>query len=197
MNRFKIERSDQMKDAELIILLEKSPEKARAALVNEYRNYVYAVVLSKLKGNAALEEIEDCVNDALVEILESISGYSGKGSVKAFIGTIAVRVALNRFRRNIRYRNTTTSIDTEVAPLLTSDEDTEGTVQDNAFRKRLWEIVDMLGEPDSKIIVYQYCYELKVHEIADILSMTPAAIQKRSIRARKRIRKILEKENLI
>lgn len=186
-----------MKDAELIILLEKSPEKARAALVDEYRNYVYAVVLSKLKGNASLEEIEDCVNDAFVEILESISGYSGKGSVKAFIGTIAVRVALNRFRQNIRCRNTTTSIDIEDAPLLPSAEDTEGTVQDNAFRKRLWEIVDMLGEPDSKIIVYQYCYELKVHEIADILSMTPAAVQKRSIRARKRIRKILEKENLI
>ena len=63
------------------------------------------------------------------------------------------------------------------------------------FRERLWEIVESLGEPDTSIIIYQYFYDLTVREISEKVSMTPAAVQKRSIRARERIKKILKSEN--
>lgn len=186
-----------MKDAEWLTLMETSPKDAQTALVKEYKNLVYAIVLSKLKGSASPDETEDCVNDAFVEIFASISKFDPNGSLKTFVSTIAVRVAINRFKRIMYRQKMTCSIEEESVSLPPSDNDTYNTVEGNAFRKRLWEIVDSLGELDAKIIVYQYCYELKVHEIADILSLSTYAVQKRSIRARKRIRKILEKENLL
>ena len=50
-----------------------------------------------------------------------------------------------------------------------------------------------MGEPDSSIIVYQYYYDCSVREIAERLSMTADAVQKRSLRARKKIGKLLGK----
>jgi len=49
-----------------------------------------------------------------------------------------------------------------------------------------------LGEPDSEILILQYFYSRPVKEIAAKLSMTTAAVNKRSIRARKKLREIFE-----
>lgn len=187
-----------MKDADWLHLFEKSPQKAHAMLVSEYGNLVYAIVLSKLKGSANQAEIEDCVSDVFVEVFSSITRYSEtKGTLKAFICTIAVRVAINTFRRNMYRRKVTSSIEDEGIILPPSDSDIEEDAHKKLFHQRLWDIVDSLGNPDASIIVYQYCYEFTVREIAERLSMSPAAVQKRSIRARERIRKILEKENYL
>lgn len=185
-----------MKDVEWLHLFEKSPKKARAALVSEYGNLIYAIVASRLRNIHDRSEIEDCVSDVFVEIFTSIPKYSQeKGTLKAFVCTIAIRTAINTFKRNMHRYTVTSSIDNDETILPPSDRNTEEDVSKSLFHKRLWEIVDSLGEPDSTIIVYQYVYEFKIHEIADKLSMTPASVQKRSIRARERIKKILEKEN--
>ena len=51
--------------------------------------------------------------------------------------------------------------------------------------------IDELGEPDSTIIIQQYYYNRTTLEIGKAISMTAAAVQKRSIRARKRLRSML------
>jgi RNA polymerase sigma-70 factor (ECF subfamily) len=86
------------------------------------------------------------------------------------------------------------SADDEETEIPVSADNPEEDVQKKLFRQRLWEIVEGLGEPDSSIIVYQYFYDFKVSDIAEKLRMTAAAVQKRSLRARQKIKKILEKE---
>ncbi len=77
--------------------------------------------------------------------------------------------------------------------LLSAGNSTEEEAEENILHDRLWKIVRSLGEPDSSIIIYQYFYNQKVSEVARRLGMTAGAVQKRSLRARKKIKAILEK----
>ena len=63
-------------------------------------------------------------------------------------------------------------------------------------------MIKQLGEPDSTIIIQQYFYERTAKEIAESISMTAAAVQKRSSRARQRLKALfseagMSKEDLI
>lgn len=184
-----------MTDVQWLEMLEKSAKKAHSLLIEEYGGYVYAVVIDKLRGLCSSEEIEDCVSDVFVELFTNIKNFdSTKGTLKSYISVIAKRTAINAFNRVSYRRNITVSTDEEGTVLPASAENPADEVQKKVFRQRLWEIVESLGEPDSSIIVYQYFYDMKVGDIAKKLLMTADAVQKRSLRARQKIKKILENE---
>ena len=184
-----------MTDVKWLELLEKSPKKAHTMLIEEYGGYVYAVVIDKLRSLCSSEEIEDCVSDVFVELFTNIHNFdSSKGSLKGYISVISKRAAINAYRRLSYRQHITMSADDEESEIPVSADNPEEDVQKKLFRQRLWEIVEGLGEPDSSIIVYQYFYDFKVSDIAEKLRMTAAAVQKRSLRARQKIKKILEKE---
>ena len=48
-----------------------------------------------------------------------------------------------------------------------------------------------LTEPDSTIIIQQYYYNRTASEIAKAISMTASAVQKRSVRARSKLKELL------
>ena len=166
-------------------------------LVKTYGGLVYTIVMNKLNRCASREDIEDCVSDIFVELHRSMDSFSNeKGDMKAFITSIAKRRAIDAFRR-ISYRSSITdSLDDEdsAAVLPSAPDDTAGEAEKRILRRKLWDAVKSLGEPDSSIILYQYFYNMKVREIAEKLSMSAAAVQKRSLRARNKIREMLEKE---
>lgn len=184
-----------MTDIQWLEILKKSPKKAHTMLIEEYGGYVYAIVIDKLRSLCSSEEIEDCVSDVFVEVFTNIDRFdSSKGSLKSYISVIAKRTAINAFNRISYRRNISVSADDEETVMPVSAENPADDVQKKLFRQRLWDIVESLGEPDSSIIVYQYFYDMKVSDIAKKLLMTAAAVQKRSLRARQKLKGILEKE---
>lgn len=182
-----------MSDSEWEQLLSSSPKDAYEYLIEQYGNLIYAIVLNKLGGYGTREDIEDCVSDIMVEFLRNAGSFSaGTGSLKSYISTVAKHRAIDAFRRLAGHNNLSLDTDDENISLPPSDSNTEEEAGKRIFRKRLWEVVRSLGEPDSSIIIYQYFYNQKVNEVARRLGMTSGAVQKRSIRARKKIGKILE-----
>ena len=67
----------------------------------------------------------------------------------------------------------------------------ESETENKLSRKALWNAVKSLGEPDSTIIIRQFFYEQTAAEIGKLISMSAAAVQKRSERARKKLRELL------
>ena len=182
-----------MSDPEWAELLEKSPGEAYKQLIDCYGNYVYAIVRSKLGKVGTREDCADCGSDVFVDIFKNRHRYSSEGgSLKSFIGTIAKRRAIDMFRQ-LTHRRDTISIDEDDFVSPPSGENIEEDSDKKLEKKRLWSTVRSLGEPDSSIIVYQYYYDCSVREIAERLSMTADAVQKRSLRARKKIGKLLGK----
>ena len=59
-----------MTDSELITLIRSSPEKGYRALVKIYGNYVYAVVMNRVRNIAAETDVQECVSDVFIEILK-------------------------------------------------------------------------------------------------------------------------------
>lgn len=183
-----------MSDNEIIELFRKSPKKAYARIIEQYGSFVYAVSANKLNSFASSEDIEDCVSGIFVEVFRNLDSFSAeKGTLKSFISTIAKRSAIDAYRRLSYRRKVTDSTDISETDLIDTDGDVEEKVMNNISRQNVRNAVMSLKEPERSIIIHQYYYNRTIREIAGILSMTVGAVQQRSLRARKRIEKIIEK----
>lgn len=183
-----------MNDNEILELFGNSPKKAYRQIIEQYGNLVYAIAADKLNLCAGSEDIEDCTSDIFVEVFRNLNNFSlKKGTLKNFISTIAKRSAIDTYRRLSYRQSITDSMDISETDLTDTSEDVEETVMNNISRQNVRNAVMSLKEPERSIIIHQYYYNHTIHEIADILSMTVGAVQQRSLRARKCIKKILEK----
>ena len=182
-----------MTDRELKAGMKKNPKKVRSAVFEEYCNYVYAIVINKIRNFASREDIEECVSDVFADFFRSADKLGNNSEdLKNYIGTIARRRAVDAFR-NLRknYGATVSLDDEEYACEIRSDVNIEKATERSERDAILLEKVHELGEPDSTIIIQQYYYNRTSSEIGRIVSMTAAAVQKRSIRARKKLYSML------
>lgn len=181
-----------MTDGQLRELMDKSPTEGRRALFDEYCAYVYAIAASKLRGCGSREDVEECVSDAFAEIYGICLCSSGTESdLKALIGTVARRRAIDYFRRLSARSGRTVSADDEAVQELKASDDVEAASEKAELRRILLGCIAELGESDSVIITQQYYYGRTVKDIAAVLKMTEAAVQKRSVRARAKLKKLL------
>jgi len=181
-----------MTDQEFKEHMKRSPEGCMRAIFDEYCNYVYIIAATKLKSCGTTEDIEECVSDVFTEVFKKME-YLGdrEGDLKGFIGVIARRKAIDMFRKlNVKaYR--TISADDEGIREISS---TENIIESSEMSERnsiLFNKIKELGEPDTTIIIKQYYYNMTVAEIGKAISMTAAAVQKRSVRARQKLKKML------
>lgn len=175
-------------------IMKRSQREGHRALFDEYCNYVYAIVVNVLRNCGSREDMEECLSDVFVKIYRSYSNDElREGDLKGFIGAVAKHTAIDYMRKLTSHNRRNTSMDDEDFPEMASDINI-GRDAENKERKRLvLETVNSLGEPDSTIIIQQYFYDRTAKEIANSIGMTPAAVQKRSIRAREKLKEMLMK----
>ena len=87
-------------------------------------------------------------------------------------------------------------MDDDDFPEMASNVRIEADAEKKDSKRMLMQMVESLGEPDSTIIVQQYFYDRTAKEIARSLDMTPAAVQKRSSRAREKLKGLLIKAGI-
>ena len=183
-----------MTDSHWYQMLEQSPQEACHALIETYGNLVYAIVLNKLGNVAEREDIEDCVSDVFVKLLQNTDLLSEKnGTLKSYISAVAKHTAIDAYRMLTYRQRMTSPIEENTGPEPISPDNPEKEAEQNLMQQQLWQMIRSLGEPDTSIIIFQYFYGKTAHEIAKQLSMSTAAVQKRSLRIRKKLRKQLEK----
>ncbi len=180
-----------MSDLEIIELIRVSKEEGYCELVNKYSNYVYAIVLSVLKGTGTEEDVEECVSDVFVKLVMDISwtdkGYS---TLKAFLGAVSRNTAVNLYHK-LSGRSFYLS-DDELPEIIMPSASPENRILGNELREIFWKNVKKLGSPDFDILIAQYLYGMPVKKIAAALKMNTAAVHKRSKRARKKLEEIFE-----
>ena len=181
-----------MTDYELRELMAESVQKCHRAVFDKYCNYVYAIVINVLRNCGSREDIEDCLSDIFLKIYKRFDESTDfSGNLKGFIGTVSRNTAIDAFRRINATNNRFVSIDDEIMEEVRSDERlVENTEKRELSRILLGKIRD-LGEPDSTIIIQQYFYNRTAKEIAKSISMTSAAVQKRSSRAKQKLKALL------
>ena len=175
-------------------LMKRSQREGHRALFDEYCNYVYAVVMNVLRNCGSREDVEECVSDVFVKIYRSYAtGELRDGDLKGFVGAVAKHTSIDYMRKLMSHNKRNTSMDDENFPEMASDSRLDADTEKKDRNRILMEMVNSRGEPDSTIIVQQDFYERTAKEIANSIGMTVAAVQKRSVRAREKLKDMLMK----
>ena len=164
------------------------------ALIEAYSSYVYTIVWSCLHGAGTREDADECVSDVFAEVWLHRQS-APPDNLRAYIGAVARNQAVSRFRQRTAH-GTPVSLDDEHTPEPHSGEDIAAGAEAAAIRQILLDCVASLGEPDARIVMQYYFYRRTAREIAGMLGMKPAAVRQRLHRAAKRLRVLLEEQQI-
>lgn len=146
-------------------------------------------------------EAEDVLQNAYLKAFAAIHGFEGRASLSTWLTRIVINEALDR-RRSIRRRRTRM----EQARVAVLDDYRENLMQASRngspdaelaraeLRKRLEQAISDLPLAFRLVFVMREVDGLSVEEIAQALSVGPATVRTRSLRARRRLQKALEPE---
>ena len=184
-----------MTEQELRNLLCQSKEAGQRAIFDQYSNYVYTIVYSKLHTCGTYEDIEECVSDVFAKIFMCLD-INHEGSLQGYIGLVAKRTAINAYYQLTHRPGSAFSLDEQEGLDLASGEDVQQDYMQKEMRRRLLEQIRQLGEPDSTIIIQKFYYQRNSLQIGKMLSMNPLTVRKRCERALKRLKSMLVKEEI-
>lgn len=178
-----------MTGSELRELLGRSPAECHRALMQEYGKYVYSIIFNKLRSCGTQEDIEECFSDVFADIFIGFE-YSEEhvSNIKGYIGTVARRTAIDRYRSLSAERSHAVYADEEDMAELVSDFSVDERVDSSELRRLLLQKIRELGEPDSTILIQKFYYNRKSSEIAKTVSMTASSVRSRCTRAMNRLR---------
>lgn len=173
-------------------------ERAEEALEDIHIKYapLYRSILRKTLSNPA--DIDECANDVLIAVWNSIPPNRPK-NLSAYISKIARNVSIDKLRYNTRKRRNTDYLVmlSELSDCLPAESYLEdNSHQNEKLRALLSDFIRTL-EPTTQILfVRRYvCFE-SITELAERFHMNENLISVKLYRARKSLKKRLEKEGV-
>ena len=156
-------------------------------LFNTYYNFVYAIVYRTMCGIGTQEDIEECVSDVFIAVLDALDSVQ-TGSLQAYIAKTAKNRAVSACRALNAGKRRTISLDDENTPEPLSAQDVAADAERAEQTRLLLDAIEKLGEPDATIIIQKYFYDRNAIEIAKNLGMNPISVRSRCARALKKLR---------
>ena len=173
-------------DAELLALLERSPQEGTAELFDCYAGLVWSVAEKYLDNP---EDIKECVNDTFLEFyLHRERFQPEKGSLKTWLAAIARNLAVSRFRKNVSRE--AQELKEDMAP----EQDPFGGMENGIALEDIMDLeraLEALPREDAGIIRMKYYDGMTVQEIAASLGLPFETVKKRQQRSLKKLRRML------
>ena len=179
----------QMDEKALIERAAKGDGEAFSQLMAAQEGRMYAVAL-RMCGHR--EDAQDCLQEAMLRIFRSISGFKGQSSFATWVYRITMNTCLDELRRGKRRKASSLDerIDAGWAPV--DDMDTpEHHAMRSEQRRALERAIGELPEDMRSAVVLRDIQGCSYDEIADILDTNVGTIKSRISRARSRLREIL------
>jgi RNA polymerase sigma-70 factor, ECF subfamily len=166
-------------DAEVCRLLAAGErDRAFERLLAAYRGRVYRLALGYVRSQA---DAEDLAQEAFVRLWRALPLYDGRASFSTWLYVIARNACLSELRR--RGIRPTASLDEEpVDPAVPS---AAGSPVD--VRMDCETLVEMLDEPQRRIVRLFYLEERSYEQVAEMLDMPINTVRSHLHRARKRL----------
>lgn len=181
-------------DEKILKVMAKDPSAGMEMLIDTYSGLVSYIVRSKASGTCTEEDVEECVADVYVEFYRQYERIDlNKGSIKAYLATIARRRAIDRFKVALHEQTHRTELDeSDYNAIPDAAPGPEKTAMTKEKSSLLRAAIAKLGEPDTEIIFRRYFLEQPVQEIADAIGLKRPAVSKRIERALERLRVVME-----
>ena len=153
----------------LVLQAQRRDKDAFVTLIGLYRESMYQIAYAILKNN---EDVADAMQDTILICWEKIDTLRHARYFKTWM----TRILINRCNRLYSQRSRTTDLN-------------EGTFSsispDPAARMEWQEMMQQLTHNQRIVVELYYAQQFKIHEIADILDITPSAVKNRLHTARK------------
>ncbi len=179
-------------DAELMKLVSRADERAFEELYGRYEKSVYALVYYKLKNEA---DAADVTEEIFIRLWQKATAYSGRGSVGAFIMTVARNAATDRLRQ--RKDEVSLSVENGDGETVERDiPDTDETPEEKLLQAERVEAVrdaiDSLPEHQRETVILCDINGISYRDAAETLEVDIGTVKSRLSRARSAMREMLE-----
>lgn len=185
-----------MNDEQIITLFQNRNEEA---LVETEKKYGTACRKSAGKILSSQQDVEECVNDALMQAWNAIPPQHPP-NLAAFLITLTRNIALNHWKHEHRIKRgggQITLVLDELSDCIHTSEDIEETTDKRALVQSMEAFLDALNYDARTVFVQRYIAMLSIHEIAEKYQLSESKVKVTLMRVRKKLRKHLKQEGWI
>jgi RNA polymerase sigma-70 factor (ECF subfamily) len=178
-------------DAELLERIRHGSPDDFAEIVRRHQSRVFAI-LHRYERDA--HRVEDLAQETFLKAWRALAQFDGRAPFEHWISRIAVRTALDHLRRQKRYQHEIglPELGDDALDWLRSGEE-----KDDLESSQAAEILELalceLSPADRVVITLQEIEGRSVKEIAALTGASGVAVRVRALRARARLKRILEK----
>jgi len=182
-----------LSDDKIIELYWERDEKAIEETDSKYQKYLFSIAYNILREKL---DCEECLNDTYLGAWNAIPP-SRPNVLKAFLTTIARRVAIKRYHRNLKKSvipsEMTVSL-SELEDFIIGDEDIGSDFDTKRLGKVLSDFVRSLSERRRFIFMSRYYFSEPIETVARELSLSRSMINKELAAIRTALKEKLESE---
>jgi len=170
-----------------------SENRDRAALTELYMRYKLPLgrFLQRQMGGNQL--VDESYNDVMLSVWQKANQFKGNSKVSTWIFTIAYRSQLAHVKKESRHKHCDTD---DIMDIYTSQKQAE---IDNHTRvsENLHAALSELSDDHRSVIELSYFHGYRTVEIADIVRCPQNTVKTRLFHARKKLKEVLENDDLI
>ena len=178
-------------DAELLARIRNGAVDEFAELVRRHQDHVFAILY---RYEHDQQKLEDLAQETFIKAWRSLNRFDGRAPFEHWLAKIAVHAALDHLRKEKRRRNDIPLPELgedALEWLRNPNEDAEPTARDAA------ELLDLamreLSPMEQLIITMQALEGRSIKEICERVGSSNVAVRVRAMRARSKLRRVLER----
>lgn len=134
---------------------------------------------------------ERLVQDVFVEVYFSLNSFQGKAPFVHWLRKIATRTGYKFWKHRDKQKEIVSLEDFDFVKQQPDDD-----IESEKAGEIIYSLLGRMGRADRLVLTLMYLEGLTIEQIADQTGWTRAAVKMRAMRARKKIRRIAEKENI-
>ena len=183
-----------MTDKQLIELYWARSEDAIKQTERRYGRFCHALAYRILRSD---EDAEECVNDTYLTVWNEIPP-TRPNVFSAFLAKITRNLAIKRYHHHMaqKRRGEYTALCIEELGECLPDETQGDVTEDMVIREVLNRFLSELPERTRKVFLQRYFYACSVEQIARELHMGESNVKMTLMRARAKLKELLEKEGI-
>lgn len=181
---------------EILLMFNSRDEQALTETVRQYGDICKAIARDILNNE---EDAEECINDALWTIWNAIPPAQPENYFAYLLKTVR-NIALNKYkakRRNKRGNGQIAVAIEELSEVLPALDNVESQLEHREILGAITEFLRTLSQDQRDIFVRRYWRFSSFHDLSEEFGISENHVKVILTRLRKRLKKFLEKENLV
>jgi len=162
-------------------------------IMENYNKLLWVVIGNILEKAGSQEDIEDCISDVYMKLLDNPKIYNPKkGSLKSFLVRVGKNIAIDRYRTLTRG-----SVKPIHEHFYTEDKNVDDPLQSMVIKENKGKVLnalDHLKEPDKEVIIRRYFYNEPVRVISNKMDLPTKKIENTLYQGKLKLKLILANE---